>query len=44
MKSEKTVDLEVIDIEEGTGEFQGGLGALICISRDKIINFGTGIT
>ena len=42
MKSEKTVDLEVIDIEEGTGEFQGGLGALICTSRDKKVKVRVG--
>jgi DNA ligase-1 len=39
-----TVDLEVIDIEEGTGRNEGRLGALVCQGTDdgKLINVNVG--
>lgn len=43
-----TVDLEVIDVQEGTGKYAGVLGAIICsgIDQDKkiTVNVGSGIT
>lgn len=46
LKEEKTIDLEVVDVEEGSGDFENALGALVCRSRDgKIsVNVGTGLS
>lgn len=46
MKEEKTADLEVIAVDEGDGDFEGGIGALTCITRDgKLkVNVGTGLS
>jgi DNA ligase-1 len=37
-----TVDLEVIDVEEGTGKNKGRLGALVCESSDGVIRVNVG--
>jgi DNA ligase-1 len=43
-----TVDLEVIDVEEGTGKNKGRLGALVCAGNDLgfdiSVNVGSGFT
>lgn len=43
-----TVDLEVVDMEEGTGRNQGVLGALVCKGTDQGVfietNVGTGLS
>ena len=46
MKEENTIDLLVVDIEEGSGDFEGGLGAIICESSDKKlrVRVGTGFS
>lgn len=46
IKAEKDCDLFCYDMEEGTGMFQGMLGALKCKSRDDLlyVNVGTGFT
>ena len=46
LKEEKTIDLEVVDVEEGSGDFENALGALVCRSRDNKINVnvGTGLS
>ena len=46
LKEENTIDLLVVDIEEGSGDFEGGLGAIICESSDKKlrVRVGTGFS
>lgn len=48
MKPFITVDLEVIALEEGTGKYEGMLGALICsgVDQDKkiTVSVGSGLT
>ena len=46
LKEENTIDLLVIDIEEGSGDFEGGLGAIICETSDKKlrVRVGTGFS
>jgi len=43
-----TVDLEVVDVQEGTGKNKGRLGALICSGHDEgvdiSVNVGSGFT
>ncbi len=43
-----TVDLEVVDVQEGTGKNKGRLGALICAGHDQgvdiSVNVGSGFT
>jgi len=43
-----TVDLEVIDVQEGTGKNKGRLGALVCAGHDQgvdiSVNVGSGFT
>ena len=43
-----TVDLEVVDVQEGTGKNKGRLGALICAGYDQgvniSVNVGSGFT
>jgi DNA ligase-1 len=43
-----TVDLEVVDVEEGTGRNLGRLGALVCSGSDHgkqiAVNVGSGFT
>ena len=43
-----TVDLEVVDLEEGTGRNQGRLGALVCEGTDDgraiRVNVGSGLS
>ena len=45
-KEELTIDLRVIDVIPGTGEFEGGLGALVCETEcGKLkVNIGTGLS
>ena len=46
LKEENTIDLLVVDIEEGSGDFEGGLGAIICETSDKKlrVRVGTGFS
>jgi len=43
-----TVDLEVVDVQEGTGKNKGRLGALVCAGHDQgvdiSVNVGSGFT
>lgn len=39
-----TVDLEIIDLEEGTGRLKGTLGAFVVRYKDNILNVGSGMT
>jgi|TARA_R110000851_G_scaffold87200_3_gene190048 DNA ligase-1 len=43
-----TVDLEIIKLEEGTGKFEGTLGALVCHGvedgKEILVNVGSGLT
>lgn len=39
-----TVDLRIIDFEEGTGRLKGTLGAFIVKYKDNILHVGTGMT
>jgi DNA ligase-1 len=39
-----TVDLQVIDVEEGTGRLSGTLGAFVVRYKDNILNVGSGMT
>ena len=45
-KEELSVDLKVVDVIEGDGDFKGGLGALVCESADGLlrVNVGTGFS
>lgn len=45
-KEELTIDLKVVDVIPGTGEFEGGLGALVCETEcGKLkVNIGTGFS
>lgn len=43
-KSFNTIDLECIGMLEGTGKYEGTLGALCCKFGDNIVNVGTGFT
>lgn len=46
LKAELTADLEVIAYTEGTGKYEGMLGALVCRTRDNklLVKVGTGLT
>ncbi len=48
MKPTKTIDLEIVDLQEGTDKYEGMLGALVCqgIEDDKeiFVNVGSGFT
>ncbi|MGL5622475.1 ATP-dependent DNA ligase, partial [Cetobacterium sp.] len=45
VKGINSVDLEVIDIAEGTGQIKGMLGAVICRYKDgTIVNIGSGFS
>ena len=46
LKEENTIDLLVVDIEEGSGDFERGLGAIICETSDKKlrVRVGTGFS
>lgn len=39
-----TVDLRVVDFEEGTSRLEGSLGAFIVRYKDNILNVGSGMT
>ena len=39
-----TVDLRIIDFEEGTGRLKGSLGAFVVRYKDNILNVGSGIS
>ena len=41
-KSFNTIDLECIGMLEGTGKYEGVMGALCCKFGDNIVNVGTG--
>ena len=41
-KSFNTIDLECIGMIEGTGKYEGTMGALCCKFGDNIVNVGTG--
>lgn len=45
-KEENDCDLEVVEIQEGTGKYHGMMGALVCESSDKSVRvkIGTGFT
>ena len=43
-KSFNTIDLECIGMIEGTGKYEGTMGALCCKYGDNIVNVGTGFT
>lgn len=48
MKEIKSVDLTVIDMEEGTGKYEGALGALVCVgvaeNKPVVVRVGTGFS
>lgn len=44
MKAEETEDLEIIGFEEGTGKYEGMLGALIVDRSGVAVRVGTGLT
>lgn len=44
MKSEASEDLKIIGYEEGTGKYQGQLGALIVDYKGVSVNVGSGLT
>jgi ATP-dependent DNA ligase len=46
MKAEEECDLKVIGMEEGTGKYDGVLGALVCETADGLlkVNVGTGFS
>lgn len=46
MKPEETLDLEILNVEEGTGKYKNKLGAIICkINKDNdTVNVGSGFT
>lgn len=39
-----TVDLRIIDVEEGTGRLNGALGAFVVKYKDNILHVGSGMT
>jgi ATP-dependent DNA ligase len=41
-KGELECDLKIVDVEDGTGKYQGMLGALVCESEDGIIKVKVG--
>jgi hypothetical protein len=41
-KSELECDLKIIGVEEGSGKYEGLLGALVCVSSDGIVNVNVG--
>ena len=45
-KGELECDLKIVDVEDGTGKYEGLLGALVCESEDGIIkvNVGSGFS
>ena len=45
-KGELECDLKIVDVEDGTGKYQGMLGALVCESEDGVIkvNVGSGFS
>lgn len=44
VKESKTLDLPVVDYVEGTGKYEGMLGALKCVYHGKTVKVGTGFT
>jgi DNA ligase-1 len=45
MKKMKTIDLKIIDFEEGTGKLKNSLGAMICEDKDgNKVRVGSGFT
>lgn len=45
MKPTKTEDIKIIDVKEGTGKYEGMLGAFICkLLNGNIVNVGSGFT
>lgn len=46
MKEEKTADLEVCGVLEGSGKYEGKLGSILCRTKDKklVVAVGTGLT
>lgn len=45
LKRKISYDLVVIDVQEGTGQFEGAVGALLCrYSNGRIISVGSGLT
>lgn len=45
-KGELECDLKIVDVEEGTGKYEGMLGAIVCESADGIlrVNVGSGFS
>lgn len=43
-KQFKTIDLKVIGFTEGTGKYEGTLGALVCMYKDNMVAVGSGFT
>ena len=41
-KGELECDLRIVDVEDGTGKYEGMLGAIICESADGIVNVKVG--
>ena len=41
-KGELECDLKIVDVEQGTGKYEGMLGAIICESADGIVNVRVG--
>lgn len=44
MKASDTVDIEVYDVIEGKGKYEGHVGALECLFNDLPVYVGTGLT
>lgn len=43
-KKFNTIDLRVIGVTEGTGKYEGTLGALVCKYKDNLVSVGSGFT
>jgi ATP-dependent DNA ligase len=41
-KGEMECDLKVVAVEEGSGKYEGQLGALVCVSSDGIVKVNVG--
>lgn len=41
-KGEMECDLKIVGVEEGTGKYEGLLGALVCVSSDGIVKVNVG--
>lgn len=44
IKAEESVDIVIVDCEEGTGKYEGMLGALICDFKGVYVNVGSGFS